>query len=176
MPTKPFATDKYEEPTGRDWAAWLKFAEQEKLANLSHAEIAERFGKAGVSGWWAQNLTVAFEQHIGRRLPGQVGDSFRTQVNRTVPGGREAVAARWAEAHAGTRKIGGVAIDGPATTSDTPKRSYWRITLADGSKVQVAFEPRPGDKTMVNATIDRLGSAEAIEIAKAVWKELLGKL
>jgi hypothetical protein len=173
MPTKRFATDKYKEPTGRDWAEWLALAKKEKLADLPHGEIAVRFGRAGVPDWWAQNLTVAFEQHIGRRIPGQVGDSFRTQVNRTIAGEREDVAARWARLHAKTKQIGGVVIDGAPTTSDTPKRSYWRINLADGSKVQVAFEPKPGAKTMINATVEKLDSADAIETAKAVWKDLL---
>jgi hypothetical protein len=175
MPTKPFATDKYKETTGRDWAEWLKFAQKEKLADLPHNEIALRFGAAGVPDWWAQNLAVAFEQHIGRRAPGQVGDSFRTQVNRTVAGEREEVASRWAEAHAKAKKIGGIVIEGTPTISDTPKRSYWRINLVDGSKVQVAFEPRPGGKTMINATIDRLKSADMIEQAKVIWKELLAR-
>lgn len=173
MPTKPFATDKYKEPTGRDWAEWLEFAQKQKLADLPHNEIALKFSEAGVSDWWSQNLTVAFEQHIGRRAPGQVGDGFRTQVNRTVAGEREDVAANWASAHARTKKIGSVAISGAPTTSDTPKRSYWRVNLADGSKVQVAFEPRPGGRTMINATIEELNSAEAIEDAKAIWKNLL---
>lgn len=174
MATKAFATDKYKESTGRDWADWLAFAEREKLAGLPHHEIAERFGEAGVSGWWAQNLTVAFEQHIGRRLPGQVGDEFRTQVNRTVAGEREGVLETWTRAFAETTSFGGVALKGPPTTSVTPKRSYWRINLADGTKVQVAFEPKPGGKTMINATVDKLKSAEDIDAAKATWRGLLG--
>lgn len=174
MATKAFATDKYKEQTGRDWSDWLAFAEREKLAELPHREIADRFAAQGVSGWWAQNLTVAFEQHIGRRLPGQVGDEFRTQVNRTVAGEREDVVASWTKAFAKKKSFGGVALKGAPTTSVTPKRSYWRINLADGTKVQVAFEPKAGGKTMINATVDKLTSPEAIDAAKATWKEILG--
>jgi hypothetical protein len=40
--------------------------------------------------------------------------------------------------------------------------------------VQVAFEPKPGGKTMINATVDKLKSAEDIDAAKATWRGLLG--
>ncbi|MEO6395833.1 MAG: hypothetical protein ABIO40_07980 [Devosia sp.] len=172
MATKIFDTDKFEAPTGKSWSQWLEFAKKAKLADLPHNEIAIRFSEAGVPNWWSQMLTVAYEQHIGRRAPGQVGDAFRTQVNRTILGEVPAVHDRWIKAKAKVKEFGGVALAKAPTISTTPKRSYWRVGLVDGGKVQVAFEPRPG-KTMINVTHEKLDSAASIERWKAIWKKVL---
>jgi hypothetical protein len=170
MPVKTFDTDKFKEPTGRSFADWLKFAQRENFAELPHDEIAIRLSKAGVPDWWCQMLTVAYEQHIGRRLPGQVGEFFRTQANRTVEGEVADIHARWIKLRAKAKSFDGVALEKTPTTSVTPKRSYWRINLSDGTKVQVAFEPKAGPKTMINVTHDKLDSPDAIERWKAFWK------
>jgi hypothetical protein len=176
MPVKTFDTDKFKEPTGKTWAQWLKVAEKEGLAALPHDQIATRFSEAGVPDWWSQMLTVAYEQHIGRRRPGQVGEHFRTQVNRTIEGEVAEVHGRWIKAQAKSKAFDGAAFEKAATISVTPKRSYWRVNLADGTKVQVAFEPKPGPKTMINVTHDKLDSAADIERWKAFWKSELSRL
>lgn len=49
-----------------------------------------------ISEWWAQGVTVAYEQIIGRRVVGQSceGD-FAASASRTVPGDPDSVRDRW---------------------------------------------------------------------------------
>ena len=145
---------------------------------MPHPEIAERIRKTGdASGWWAQSITVAFEQHIGRRDPGQRSDgSFEVSVTRTMRGERETV-YRLACALFDTRNsFDGVAIDGAARTSVTPKRSYWRAGLADGTAVTVAVEDKGGGKALVALMHQKLGRADDIARWRGFWKEVLGRI
>ncbi|MBI4922517.1 MAG: hypothetical protein HY834_12275 [Devosia nanyangense] len=174
MAVRPASTRDLDGPTGRTWDEWLGFFEQGKFATLSHGEIAQRLHDAGVPDWWSQMLTVAYEQHIGRRVPGQnaAGD-FSTSVSLTVDGGTATVADRIRTSLNKLNSIDGVAFAKTATASDTPKRSYWRAALADGTKVQIAFEPRADSRTSVNATHDKLDSAVSAERWRAFWKQKL---
>jgi hypothetical protein len=75
MATKPINTAAIEKGTGRSWNEWLAFLESIGAEKLSHKQIAERVTASGhTSGWWSQSIAVAYEQSIGRRLPGQVED------------------------------------------------------------------------------------------------------
>ncbi|MBU5900220.1 hypothetical protein JVW24_24175, partial [Vibrio cholerae O1] len=74
---------------------------------------------------WVQGAVVAYEQEIGRRVPGQRADgTFDVAVSRTVTGERGDVIDRVASLVDG--ELGGVALDGDPRVSTTPKRSYWR--------------------------------------------------
>ena len=65
--------------SGIGWPEWVAYLEPHK--NLNHAAMAklvlEKINQAGASKspeWWAQGVTIAYEQHIGRRQPGQTCD------------------------------------------------------------------------------------------------------
>ncbi len=81
-----------EKSTNIAWTEWLLFLESIGAKNLSHKEIAQHVHnklKASHenSGWWAQGITVAYEQHIGRRKPGQTNDGFfQVAVSKTLAG------------------------------------------------------------------------------------------
>ena len=109
---------------------------------MSHPQIAQAvLGTGDASGWWSQSITVAYEQHIGRRAAGQDNDgSYSVTASKTVPGDMAAVARRWAAFVAG--EVDSVAVARGPTTSATAKRHHWRAGLADGSRLVVGIEPR----------------------------------
>src|SRR5690606_38785401 len=84
--TRPVPTAPFSEKTGRDWAGWLAFLDEIGARDMPHGEIAARVLATGdASAWWAQSITVAFEQHIGRRRPGQrSAGTYEVSANRTV--------------------------------------------------------------------------------------------
>lgn len=62
--------------SGISWDEWIQFLEPHR--QLDHSAMAavvlERILGEGASKspeWWAQGVTVAYEQHIGRRQVGQ---------------------------------------------------------------------------------------------------------
>ena len=73
------------------WALWrgLPGWALRGLAGLAAAAHTLFRGKVDNAGWWAQTAAVAYEQQIGRRVPGQLGDgTFQVSVSKTVPGSR----------------------------------------------------------------------------------------
>jgi hypothetical protein len=79
-----------ERATGRSWDDWLSWMASIDADQLSHHEIAsalitELDGKVENVGWWAQATAVAYEQYVGRRVPGQRPDgTFQTSVSRST--------------------------------------------------------------------------------------------
>ena len=176
--TKPADTEAISKGTARSWNDWLAWLDGIGAGELSHSEIARRIVATGdASSWWAQAITVAFEQHIGRRKPGQrAGGGFEVSATRTLSGDVVWLFSALIARHAGAQALDGVALDGDPRTSVTPKRSYWRCRLSDGSGVQISLEGKAGSKVLVAATHDRLGSEEDIAPWRAFWKAELAAL
>ncbi|MCG7421836.1 hypothetical protein KW076_10335 [Micrococcus porci] len=175
--------------TFEDWAAWLDARGARDLT--VHAEIVglvlERMrsgetAEVGSPEWWAQGVTVAYEQHIGRRRPGQRADgTFAVTASRILEGTREEVHARAVGAVRAALSDGGalrgVGLAKEPTESATATRLFWRAVLADGTRAELATEPRPQTagkpaKAAVVATHSRAASAEEAAAWKAFWRNL----
>lgn len=162
-----------------DWAAWVdahggRDLTHAGIAELAHARMSADTGHAVENaGWWSQSVAVAYEQQIGRRLPGQRQDgTFYVSVNRTVPVDPVAAMAAWQAYVADSDELGGFALAGPARTSTTPKRLYWRAACTDGSTLQLAVEPRPAG-SQLTMTQEVLPNPGAREESRQVWKAVL---
>ena len=100
MATNP-RIEAVERATGRSWDDWLVYMASIDAERLSHHEIAsalltELEGKVDKLGWWAQATAVAYEQYVGRRVPGQRPDgTFQTSVSRSTSLGMEALMEAW---------------------------------------------------------------------------------
>lgn len=82
----------------------------------------------------------------------------------------------WHQVVDGLEEIGEVSFDGQPTTSETPKRPYWRVRLVDGSRVTVAFESAgAAGKSRIAVEHTRLADADAIARWRATWKVLLDR-
>ena len=72
--------------TGSAKAQWYEIIRGAGKAEASHKEIADFLHQAHeVSRWWAQEITVEYEKHIGRRVLGQTQDgAFQIGVSKTI--------------------------------------------------------------------------------------------
>ncbi|MCW2927742.1 MAG: hypothetical protein JWM86_1710 [Thermoleophilia bacterium] len=71
--------------TGRDLASWFDWLHDHDAEALDHRQIVRLLSNDGevLSGWWCQEVTSQFEQHIGRRRPGMTEDgTFEVGVER----------------------------------------------------------------------------------------------
>lgn len=186
MATKAMNTEAIEKALGEPWATTRSRLETAGGASASHKELADALypqfeGVVNKHGWWVQGAVVAYEQEIGRRVPGQRADgTFDVAVSRTVSGDRDDVITRFAF-HVADGSLAGVGREGEPRTSRTDKRSFWRANLEDGTKFEAAAEPKPtspeqGDKTLLVLTVSKMPSAEALEERRAQLKELLQKI
>jgi hypothetical protein len=172
---KPASTRAIEEATGASWREWCAFLDDQGGHHLDHKAIVKkaRTFKA-ISGWWAQSVAVAYEQHIGRRKPGQRSDGlFNASVSRTIEASLEPAYASWCSFAASLREIDGQRLAGEAATSTTPIRLYWRCRFEDGSKAVVSFEAKSEGKVLISIEHQKLALETLPAQKKRAWAALL---
>jgi hypothetical protein len=170
---KAISTAAIEKATGRAWPEWCATLDRAKANDLPHGEIVKVIAtKGSISGWWAQSVAVAYEQHIGRRKPGQGSDGqFTASVSRTFSEAPEKMFTAWKKRVADETEFGGRKLAEPATASRTPKRLYWRCKFADGARVTISFETKPGGKALAAVEHAGLQTSAQIEKAKTFWRK-----
>ena len=156
--------------TGRSRAEWFALLDAQSAAGWPHRDIAAWLtGVHGVDAWWAQGITVGFEQARGTRVPGQRQDGlFEASVSRTLRADPEDV---WALVADPDRRT--LWLDAPVqVTGETPLASV-RWTMPDGTRVVGRLVPvRPG-ATRFTAQHQRLPDGAAAAASKAFWAERL---
>jgi hypothetical protein len=167
-----------ERTTNRTWDEWLQFMDGIGARNLSHHEIATKVwevldGKLENSGWWAQSVTVAYEQYTGQRIPGQRSDgTFETSVSRATKLGMKELMDQWVKFAAGDEEVRAL-IAAEARVSGTEKRLTWRTKVHDGSDIRVTSEPKKDGTASIIAVQMGLQSHELNMEAKANWSSIL---
>lgn len=162
------------ERTGRPWAQWFALLDDWGGTGRTHTEIARWLVTTHeVPGWWAQTVTVGYEQARGLRAPGQRrGGGFSANGSRTVavPVRRlfdafadDALRRRW------------LPEDVRVRTATAPKS--FRADWADGStRIVVGFAPAGESKSRVAVQHEKLADAEQAARLKAYWRERLAAL
>lgn len=181
--TEAVNVNAYVRTTNRSWDEWVAQLDGQGARELIYSAIVPLVEKDLESlplknrGWWAQGITIAYEQHIGRRVPGQRSDgTFACSVSKTVAGTMDDALAAWValvNKYASFRQEN---IVGDATQSSTPRWRYWRCSLDDGSRVTVAAnEPTPNKVRLAVDHSSLVSPEESVEW-KSFWKEMLGQL
>lgn len=171
---KPANIDAIENATGRTWDDWLRVMDEVGANDMSHKELATKVqaeleGVTDNPGWWAQTVTVAYEQHIGRRAPGQAQDgTFQASVSRATPLGMEELMERWTAFATGDDEVL-ASFSGEPRTSGTDKRMHWRVKGDDGTGVQVTSEPKRTGAASLIVTLTGSRSFELSQEARARW-------
>lgn len=170
---RSMGTEAMRAATGRGHEEWRELLAGAGALAWTHAQTAAWLVREqGVDPWWAQGITVDFEQARKGRLPGQQADgTFVVSKARTVPGERlEALAAVRAvvEARHGAAHGENLAAAQPV--------ARWR--LADGRRLAIAAQPPNTSGTPIGITLEKLPSADALETAKreivAIFEAVLG--
>ncbi len=159
--------------TGKSWGEWITLLKKLKADRLTHQEIASLLSdQHGVSGWWAQGITVEFERAIGRREIGQTCDGdYQASIGKTLAGTIDQALASWRQRAKGLKDFDGVPLGGAATVTKSDKWRYWRVTLADDTKVTIVIGRKGPDKAHLAVNHDKLPDAAAVERWKAYWKD-----
>jgi hypothetical protein len=167
-----------ERTTKRTWDEWLQFMEGIDAKNLSHHAIATKVleeldGKIDNIGWWGQSVTVAYEQYIGRSIPGQRPDgTFQTSVSKATKLGMQELMDKWVKFAAGDQDVLAIIAE-DARVSGTENRITWRTKARDGSDVRVTSEPKKGGTASIIAVQMGLETNELNLEAKAKWSSIL---
>ena len=83
---RPYSDEVVRRNTGRTWDEWFALLDAWGAVQRPHPEIARwLMEEHGVGGWWAQGVTVAYEQARGLRDPGQRrGGLYEANASKTV--------------------------------------------------------------------------------------------
>ncbi|MDR4533982.1 hypothetical protein [Glutamicibacter sp. PS] len=170
-----------EQATRRNWESWCELLEHHGAADLPHAQIADHAVEhmpddLANPGWWAQSVAVAYEQHIGRRLPGQAADgSFQGSVSKTLEADLDYALDLWRAQVATLSTFNGASLLGKPTESGSENWRYWRAAFSDGSRVSVDIGQK-GNKTSLSVNQRKIREPENLASWKDFWKQVLGSL
>jgi hypothetical protein len=180
--TKPVNTEAIEKTTGQGWEEWLVYLQSIDAKDLSHKQIADHVrGKLKDTlenaGWWAQSITVAYEQHIGRREPGQRSDgTFEVAISKTMAGSMEDVMQAWVTLIADHQEFNNTPVAKQPTVSQTARNHHWGCNLADGTRVNVDVYAKSPEKCGFTITHIKLANQNAQEEWRNYWKDLISSL
>ncbi|MEV0374757.1 hypothetical protein AB0I10_34085 [Streptomyces sp. NPDC050636] len=84
--TEKLSDEALRTATGRDWKQWFTILDTADATTLTHTAIARLLVEShGVDGWYAQSITVGYEQERGLRVVGQSSTGeFRAGVSHTI--------------------------------------------------------------------------------------------
>ncbi len=172
-PRRP-SDDAVRRSTGRPYEEWFELLDRWGAGERSHKEIAAWLdAEHGTGGWWAQSVTVAYEQARGRRAPGQRSDGFEISASATVAMPVDDLYAAFADETLRRRWL----PDAPLTIRTTQPGRSMRANWGDGSsRVNVYFAAKGDTKSHVAVVHERLADAAAAEEQKTYWRARLKEL
>ena len=160
--------------TGKVWDEWLALLDARGAAERTHPEIARYVQETfGVSGWWAQSVTVGYERARGMRAVNQRSDGFSVNASKTFPVSIERLFAAFVADDERARWLDGVHL---RRRTSQPNRSARFDVLPDETRLNVNFIARGPEKATAQLQQERLRSAGEVEQSRAFWKAQLERL
>lgn len=161
--------------TGRTRAEWFALLDRAGAQEWDHGRIARWLGgKHDVDGWWAQSVTVAYEQARGLREPGQRSDgTFTASATKTL---KVAVPDVWP--HLSDEDLRRDWLDVELKVRGMTEHKSVRLSAEDGSRVTIGLAGvAPGKdglpKCRVSIEHDGLRDAEQLAQTKEFWRAVL---
>jgi uncharacterized protein YndB with AHSA1/START domain len=170
-----FSDEAMARRTGRSWDEWFELLDEWGATKQKHADIARwLIEEHDVEGWWAQTVTVGYEQARGMRQAGQSADgSFTGNASKTINVPAEDVFDAFADDSRRAEWLSDASVT--PTTINRPKS--FRATWDDGaSRVVVWLTPKDDNKTQVAIQHEKLPNADSAAEMKAYWRDRLNVL
>jgi hypothetical protein len=172
---RPYSDDVLRASTGRTWDEWFALLDRWGAAERPHPEIARWLNQEhGVDGWWAQGVTVGYEQARGLRAPGQRrGGLFEVGASKTVAVPVDRLYEAFMDPGLRERWLPGVKLE---VRTAKPAKSI-RANWDDGStRLVVDFTAKGEAKSQVALVHERVPDAEAAAQLKTWWRERVAVL
>ncbi|MBA3658811.1 MAG: hypothetical protein H0W67_04375 [Gemmatimonadales bacterium] len=160
--------------TGRTWTQWVDLLDSAGASAWPHPAIARHIiDTYGLSGWWAQGVTVGYERIKGLRAVGQRRDGrFEVTKSRMFAVPLERLYEAFHDAHVRRRWLTGVEPEIRASTPDRSMRMGW----PDGTSVAIGFTRRGESKSQAAIQHERLPDGATAVRMKEFWSERLDAL
>ncbi|WP_406860799.1 hypothetical protein ABZO31_10205 [Streptomyces sp. HUAS MG47] len=173
--TEKLSDDALTAATGKGWAEWFALLDAWGAAGQGHTAIARHLVDGhGVGGWYAQSITVGYEQERGLRQVGQSsGGDWQASVSRTVAAPAERCSAAFADEELRLRWL---PVGELAVRTHRPGKSLTADWDGGAGRLAVHFTPMGEAKTRIGLGHTGLPDAEAVITYKDFWREHLTEL
>lgn len=160
--------------TGRTWDEWFVLLDGWRGAEPTHPEIARHLAEEhGLSGWWAQSVTVGYERARGMRAVHQLRDGFSVNASKTFPMPVDRLFAAFAEETSRDRWLEPGTLQ--LRTVQTNRSARFDVPL-NGTRLQVNFIAKGDAKSSAALQHVKLPAHNEIETWRGFWKERLSRL
>ena len=158
--------------TGKHPDDWFALLDAAGAAGWAHPAIARWLqDEQGATGWWAQGITIRFEQARGLRVPGQRSDgTFAVSASKTVDGALDAVYVAMVAAF--SAEFGG----DPTSSRAEGARPVARWRADDGGSIVATSESASGGRIRVSAQHEKLPNPDSSDAAKQRLQSALSRL
>jgi hypothetical protein len=168
----PVSDEAVRKATGRGWDEWLAILDGAGAAGWKHPDIARWVvSEYGISGWWAQSVTVGFERARGLRAEHERPSGFSLSATKTI----NVPVERLYEAFANAKQRNDWMGHAARVRSSTAPRTI-NLDWGDGSRVAARFTAQGPEKSQVALQQDPLPDAAAVEELRAFWRPRLAEL
>jgi hypothetical protein len=152
--------------TGKTWPQWVTALDAIGAAGMPHREIATRVHEMGVPGWWAQNVTCAYERIRGLRESGQSREGVYTaHKSRTFAVNVDRLFDAFSSAPLRSRWL---AVEGLKISKAT-RAKYVRMRWSDGAHIEVVLMQKGERKSQAAIQHGDLPDKAGVREAKAFW-------
>lgn len=170
---------KVVESTGKSLQDWYRVLDDWGAKEKTHKEIAAYlYDEHGVTGWYAQSITVEYERERGLRGVGQACDGdwkfAYTRVVAAEPNRIWEVVRPLVEAgHDGEHATGATDVE---VKRDEPANRFLGWGDFDGlsrCRIDIAVGGRPDGKSTVTVDVQKVPTAEEQARLKTLWQDRL---
>jgi uncharacterized protein YndB with AHSA1/START domain len=181
--------------TGKNWTQWFELLDEWGGVEKGHKLMAKWLAEEhGVSAWWSQTITVAFERARGLREVNERAKGFAVSVTRTVAADLDRCWYAWAEASELSKWFTTSAEQdfregGRYRNADQDSGTFLRIVPKNrvrftweqelhqaGSEVEVTFQTLPTGKTRICLTHEKLSSQKEVADLREGWSWAMDSL
>ena len=163
-----WSDERVTEATGRGWDAWFALIDAWDGAHRTHPEIASRLvAEHGVTGWYAQSITVGYERARGLRAPGQHADGWSVTATKTIGVPVERLFAAFEDDALREEWLPGAELRLRTARPSKSARYDWE---EGSSRVDVGFDDLGETKSRVAIQHARLPDGETAEEMKTWWR------
>lgn len=159
--------------TGKSPEEWFALLDAAGATGWTHTEIARWLFEEheGIDGWWAQSVTVRYEQERGMRLPGQQSDgTFAVSVSRVIP--LQLDRALEAAVAVVSEELGAA----PVSTNHAAKYPRARWVDDSGESLLATITAVADDRASVALTRSKIVDAQRTAVVKNELSTTLSKL
>jgi hypothetical protein len=163
------------ENTGRSWDQWFRLLDKWGAKDKKHPETVRLLREEHeVDGWWAQSITVAYEQERGLRVPGQKLDgTYSITASKTIDVPVKKLFDAFNDKRVRNRWLGNYEL---SVRTVRPGKSITADWENGSTRLTISFDPKSKVKSQVALAHEKIAEAPQADELKAFWRERMIEL